>query len=85
MKRPDLVVKKGDQSASKAGRDGPGGNRDGSNAWLVESVKVGGRVAGEFANLNVELAIVLKAAEPVWVPIRLDEQFLTGAEKAFAS
>jgi len=81
LERPDLLVIKGDQTATKAGRDGPGGNGDGSTAWLVESVKVGGQVAGEFAILNVEMAIVVKGAEPVWVPIRLDDQKLTGARE----
>ena len=81
MERPDLVVIKGDQLMTKGGRVGPGGNRDGSTAWLVESVKVRGQVAGDFANLNVELAIVVKGAEPVWAPIRLDDQKLTGARE----
>ena len=72
---------KGDQLATKGDRVGPGLNRDGSTAWLVESVKVRGRVAGDFADLNVELAIVIKGAGPVWAPIRLDDQKLTGARE----
>ncbi|MFI5460484.1 MAG: hypothetical protein ACHRXM_34135 [Isosphaerales bacterium] len=79
VERPDLVVIKGDQLAAKGTRAGPGGNRDGATAWLVEAVRVRGQVARDFANLSVELAIVVKGAEPVWAPIRLDGQKLTGA------
>jgi len=81
MERPDLVLIKGGQLVTKGDRGGPGGNRDGSTAWLVESVTVRGRVAGDFADLTVELAIVVKGAGPVWAPIRLHDQKLTGARE----
>src|SRR4029077_6614119 len=38
-------------------------------------------LADDFANLTVELAIVVKRAEPIWVPIRLDGQSLAGARE----
>ena len=79
LEHPDLMVIKGDRAETKADRDGPARGRNGSTAWLVESVKVRGQVAGDFASLTIELVIVVKGAEPVWVPIRLDGQRLTGA------
>ena len=48
---------------------------------MVESVKVSGRVAGESAELLVELTVALKAAGAVWVPIRLDNQRLVAARE----
>jgi hypothetical protein len=82
MERPDLVVIKGDQFPNRQGRDRPDGARDGSIPYFVESVSIRGRVAGNVASLTVELSILVKPGEPVWVPIRLDDQKLTGAREA---
>jgi len=79
--RPDLVVLKGDQLATKGGQGGPDEKGRRSTSGLVESVNVRGQVTGDFAELSVELAIVVQGAEPVWVPIRLDDQKLTGARE----
>ena len=57
-----------------AGRVAPAG-------WVVESVKVRGRVRGDSAILEVELTIVTAADDPTWVPIRLDDQRLIGARE----
>jgi hypothetical protein len=81
VERPDLVVIKGDQLPSRTSRAGRGGSRDGSVGYLVESVKVRGRVARNIASLTVELVIVLEGAGPFWVPIRLDDQTLSGARE----
>jgi hypothetical protein len=81
LERPDLVVIKGDQLAGNRPGDGRGGGRDQSIGYLAESVKVRGRVGNEAAKLTVELTIVLTRGEAVWVPIRLDDQKLTGARE----
>ena len=49
--------------------------------WLVESVQVRGQVDEDFAKLTVELLIVVKGAEPVWAPIRLDGQTFDGSAR----
>ena len=57
------------------------GKRDDAARWLVESVQVRGQIIEDFAKLTVELLIVVKGAESVWVPIRLDGQSLMGARE----
>ena len=79
IRQPDLEVRPiatgataGDGAGAPAGRVAPAG-------WVVESVKVRGRVRGDSAILKVELTIVTAADDPTWVPIRLDDQRLIGA------
>ncbi len=48
--------------------------------WSNRS-RFGARSIEDFAKLTVELLIVVKGAEPVWAPIRLDGQRLTGASE----
>ena len=45
-----------------------------SSRSLIESVRVSGQVTGDTADLGVELTVVARGADPVWVPIRLDNQ-----------
>ena len=64
LERPDLVLIKGDQLETKEARAGVTGiaNEPPRGWWNPSRSEVGS--AGEFANLNVELAIVVKGAEP---------------------
>ncbi len=81
IRQPDLEVRPvaqgamiGNGAAAPAGRVAPAG-------WVVDSVKVRGRVRGDSAILKVELTIVTDADDPTWVPIRLDDQRLIGARE----
>jgi hypothetical protein len=71
IQRPDLEVRQ------------PGPDRAGASdsvgvlaPWVVESVRIRGRVQGSTAALKVEMAIATAADDPTWVPIRLDGQRL---------
>jgi hypothetical protein len=78
---PDLVI----QRATPVGPREDAERRDAQHAdfkqWLVESVRVRGLLADEYADLTIELAIRIKGSESVWVPIRLDDQNLTTARE----
>ncbi len=58
----------------------PGGTAAGGT-WVVESVRVRGRVRGDSAVLRVDLAIAMDVDGPAWVPIRLDDQRLIDARE----
>ena len=81
IEHPDLMLIKPDQLRRQASPADRAARRDGMPRWLVESVQVRGQVDEDFAKLTVELLIVVKGAEPVWAPIRLDGQSLTGARE----
>jgi hypothetical protein len=81
VESPDLAMIKGDQLTGNGSREAAGGSGRESKAWWVESVKVRGLVAGDVARLTVELGIFVNGQEPLWVPIRLDDQKLTGARQ----
>ena len=74
MEHPDLVVTKGDQAAAVLPPTGSTGTQ--IVPYLVESVRVRGRVAGDFADLLVELTVVMRSPGSAWVPIRLDKERL---------
>jgi hypothetical protein len=74
IEHPDLILMKADQLPGKEGRDGTGGKGLEAPRALVESVQVRGRVMEDFAKLTIDLLIVVKGAESVWAPIRLDGQ-----------
>ena len=81
IEHPDLVLIKADQANEKELRELSPGKRENPLRWLVESVQVRGQVIEDFARLTVELLIVVKGAESVWAPIRLDGQSLIGARE----
>jgi hypothetical protein len=74
IEHPDLILMKADQLPGKEGRVGTRGNGVEAARSLVESVQVRGRVMEDFAKLTIDLLIVVKGAESVWAPIRLDGQ-----------
>ena len=80
IKRPNFIIK-ADQLGPEPERNGAGGNRVDSPRSVVESVRVRGQVEGEFANLKVDFTLVVRGSEPVWAPIRLDDQWLMGARE----
>ena len=49
---------------------------------MVDSVAVEGTIFAERADFSVEYGITLRSQGPVWVPLRLDEQTVTGASEA---
>ncbi len=69
-----------DAQGAGAATTQPGGTA-GAGAWVVESVRVRGRVRGDSAVLRIELAIAMGADGPAWVPIRLDDQRLIDARE----
>ncbi len=81
LERPDLTVLKGDRMGTTGVRAIDGVERGQSSDYVVESIRVSGRVAGDHANLKVSLGITLKEAEPIWVPVRLDGPWLVGARE----
>jgi hypothetical protein len=82
IERPDLLLMRGDRLAGPAIGLAAGGNAAELSRSLVKSVKIAGRVAGEHADLSVEFVIAVKQADPVWVPIRLDNQRVIAAREA---
>ena len=79
IERPDLVLIKGDRLDKPAGGTAAAAA---SPRFVVESVKIAGRVAGENADLGVELSVAVKGGDAVWVPIRLDNQRLVAARES---
>ncbi len=63
--------------------EGAGGPADGvaSAPWIIESVRIRGRVHGDSALLKVEMGITTAVDDPTWVPIRLDDQRLIDARE----
>jgi hypothetical protein len=81
IERPDLVLLRGDRVGGPA-RGAVGGANVGESArWLVQSVQIAGRVAGESADLSALFVITVKHADLVWVPIRLDNQRVIAARE----
>ena len=60
IERPDLVVIKADQLPLSGPRSGSESKRAAALPWVVESVQVRGQINEDFANLKVELLIVVK-------------------------
>ena len=81
LERPDLMVIKGDRMGTVGVRTTSGADRGEPPPYLVESVRVRGRVEGDHANLKVAVGVTLKGAGPSWVPVRLDGQWLIGARE----
>jgi hypothetical protein len=83
IERPDLVVIKESQLAKQLKHDGlSAADRILPPRWVVESVLVRGRLDEVFADITVELSILVKGTEPLWVPIRLNGKTLTRARQA---
>lgn len=59
----------------------PPGGTAAAETWVVESVRVRGRVRGDSAVLRIDLAIAMDADGPAWIPIRLDDQRLIDARE----
>jgi hypothetical protein len=81
IERPDLMVIKADQLPLQVGRDGLAEGRVRSARSVVESVRLRGQITEDFGNLKVDLSIVVKGAESIWVPIGLGQQSLLGARE----
>jgi hypothetical protein len=83
IENPDLLVVKPDrEGAIRQGQSPssePGAVAPSRSA--VERVEVEGRVGVEYADLTASIAIVLKGAEAIWVPISLDDQRVASARE----
>jgi hypothetical protein len=79
LDRPDLMVIEAGRVRARDGQTSDGANPAAPPPYLVESVRVGGRVAESHADLKVALGITLKSNGPFWVPVRMDGQWLVGA------
>ncbi len=78
IQRPDLEVHPVDRAKPAADGSAPPAA---ASPWVVESVRIRGRMHADSAALNVELAIVTSADAATWVPIRLDGQRLIDARE----
>ena len=81
IERPDLILMRGDRMGGQASGAVAGGKSAESSRPVVESVKIAGRVAAENADLSVDFVIAVKQPDPVWVPIRLDNQRVISARE----
>jgi hypothetical protein len=81
IQRPDLEVHPVDRTKLADNGSAPAAEAAASTPWVVESVRIRGRVHGDSAALVVELAILTAADEATWVPIRLDGQRLIDARE----
>jgi hypothetical protein len=81
IQRPDHEVRR--VEVPKPGSSGLTAPESGvlGAAAVVQSVRIGGRVRGNAAELKVEMAILTAADDPTWVPIRLDGQRLIDARE----
>jgi hypothetical protein len=81
IERPDLVLTRGDRMVGPAIGVVAAGKVVDSSRSRVESVIIAGRMAGENADLSVDLVVSIKHAGPVWVPIRLDHERVLAARE----
>ena len=81
LRQPDLEVRPVDRP--RPGENGPTPTAPAAESapWVVESVRIRGRVGDDSAALRAELTIVTAADEATWVPIRLDGQRLVEARE----
>ena len=81
LRQPDLEIRPVDRA--KPGENGPAPAAPAAESapWVIESVRIRGRVGNDSATLRVELTIVTSTDEATWVPIRLDDQRLVDARE----
>jgi hypothetical protein len=80
ISHPDMELRRVVPAPKAVGSDAAVG-RPALSHGVVESVRVRGRIAEDYAILKVEFAIVLTSDDATWVPIRLDDQKLAGARE----
>ena len=78
LDQPDFVLLKGTSTASCSRAEGPPAAASEPSA-VVDSVAVEGDIRTDRADLSVEYGITLRSHGPTLVPIRLDEQTVSGA------
>ena len=81
IRHPDLELRQVDRPAAEEILTGLPEDLLAKPSWVVESVRVRGRIGEDFAILKVVLAIDMKSDGPSWVPIRLDDQKLAVARE----
>lgn len=73
LRNPDFRLMKEEAFRKRLESARPAGNAGDLPEAVVESVAVTGEVKGDLAELAVEYGISVAIANPVWVPIRLDD------------
>ncbi len=81
IRNPDLELRQFDRPMADEVFDGLPVNLLEKPRWVVESVRVGGRIVEDFALLKVQFAIILESDGPTLVPIHLDDQKLAVARE----
>jgi hypothetical protein len=81
IRYPDLELRQVDGSSAEGVITGLPDELLAKPLWVVESVRVRGRIEDDFATLKVVLAIVTSTDGPSWVPIHLDDQKLAMARE----
>jgi hypothetical protein len=81
IRHPDMELRRVDRAQAEEVLAGPPDDRLAKPPWVVESVRVGGRIEADFALLKVRITIVTDADGPTWVPIHLDDQKLSAARE----
>ncbi len=79
LEQPEFVLLKGDEYRKLLDRMGGAAAKE--LPAVVDSVAVVGTIFAERADFAVEYGITLRSQGPVWVPLRLDEQTVTGASE----
>jgi hypothetical protein len=81
LENPDFILLKGDEYRKLVERgEGPAAPKE--PPAVVDTVAVTGTVLADRADFTVEFGITLRSPGPAWVPLRLDEQTVTGASEA---
>ena len=80
IKDPDLEVRRPSSVGPDRAPDPKTTVRD-ATPWVIKSVGVRGTVGAEVADVDVDLVVDLVNDGPVWVPIRLDRQKLSGVDE----
>ena len=81
IEHPDLVLINGDGLDNPAGGIPAAAKGAELARSLVEAVKISGRVMALDADLRIELTVAVKGLDPVWVPVRLDNQRVVAARE----
>ncbi len=81
IRRPDVEVRRAEPGRSDHSASTPAPESPTSAPWVIESIRIRGRVSGDAATITADLAIVTSGDGPNWVPIRLDGQRLIDARE----
>jgi len=81
LERPDFILMSGDELRSRLEHARDGNKATDPWAVVVRSIVVRGEVAGDLANVSLELNVAISDLGPTWVSLRLDNQIVTEARE----